>query len=172
MDNNNDIWKSLSMKEKGNIIRVAVNHGITNLNDIKKAYYQFADGGILDEQPSEEIPPTKKKKSFDTWYKTVPSDRNDTINYNLRRAYELAPYEELEAWRNSSLEDLEKGNNHLRSVYLNPDTGIYEFVKSKNHPTLHYETDWYFSNAPDAVEFRKNYDLNTDGYYYKYVPRK
>lgn len=122
--------------------------------------WKHADGGPL------------KKGKYEDWYKTVPADRNDTTSYNLKRAYELAPYDELEAWRTSSIKDLEEGKNHLRSVYLNPNTGIYEFMKSKNHPTLHFETDWYNSNDPEAVEFRKNYDLDMSGDYYKYVPKK
>lgn len=113
-----------------------------------------------------------KNMSFEDWYKTVPTDRNDTTTYNLRRAYELAPFDELEAWRTSSIKDLNSGKNHLRSVYLNPDTGIYEFMKSKNHPTLHFETDWYNSNDPEAIKFRNNYNLDMNGDYYKYVPKK
>ena len=113
-----------------------------------------------------------KNMSFEDWYKTVPTDRNDTTAYNLRRAYELAPFDELEAWRTSSVKDLNSGKNHLRSVYLNPDTGIYEFMKSKNHPTLHFETDWYNSNDPEAIKFRNNYNLDMNGDYYKYVPKK
>lgn len=113
-----------------------------------------------------------KNMSFEDWYKTVPTDRNDTTAYNLRRAYELAPFDELEAWRTSSIKDLNSGKNHLRSVYLNPDTGIYEFMKSKNHPTLHFETDWYNSNDPEAIKFRNNYNLDMNGDYYKYVPKK
>lgn len=54
----------------------------------------------------------------------------------------------------------------------NPNTGVYEFMKSKNHPTLHFETDWYNSNDPEAVKFRKDYDLDMSGDYYKYVPKK
>ena len=122
--------------------------------------WKHADGGPL------------KKGKYEDWYKTIPTDRNDTTSYNLKRAYELAPYDELEAWRTSSIRDLNAGKNHLRSIYLNPDTGIYEFMKSKNHPTLHFETDWYNSNDPEAVEFRKNYDLDMSGNYYKYVPKK
>lgn len=122
--------------------------------------WKHADGGPL------------KKGKYEDWYKTVPADRNDTTSYNLKRAYELAPYDELEAWRTSSIKDLEEGKNHLRSVYLNPNTGIYEFMKSKNHPTLHFETDWYNSNDPEAVKFRKDYDLDMSGDYYKYVPKK
>ena len=122
--------------------------------------WKHADGGPL------------KKGKYEDWYKTVPADRNDTTSYNLKRAYELAPYDELEAWRTSSIKDLENGKNHLRSIYRNPNTGVYEFVKSKNHPTLHFETDWYNSNDPEAVKFRKDYDLDMSGDYYKYVPKK
>ena len=124
------------------------------------ASWKHAEGGPI------------KNMSFEDWYKTVPTDRNDTTAYNLRRAYELAPYDELEAWRTSSVKDLNSGKNHLRSVYLNPDTGIYEFMKSKNHPTLHFETDWYNSNDPEAIKFRNNYNLDMNGDYYKYVPKK
>ena len=113
-----------------------------------------------------------KKKTFEDWYKTIPADRNDTTSYNLRRAYELAPYNELEAWRTSSMRDLKAGKNHLRTVYKDPKTGIYEFTKSKNHPTLHFETDWYNSDDPEAVKFRNDYDLDMSGDYYKYVPKK
>lgn len=112
------------------------------------------------------------KITFESWYETVPSDRNDTTSYNLRRAFELAPREELEAWRTSSVEDLKNGRNHLNSVYLNPKTGIYEFMKAKNHPTLKYELEWYNSKDPEAIKFRNAYDLDMSGDYYKYVPKK
>lgn len=127
---------------------------------LNAAKWKHADGGPV------------KKADYDSWYKTVPADRNDTTSYNLRRAYELAPYSELEAWRTSSPKDLKNGKNHLRSVYLNPETGIYEFMKSKNHPTLHFETEWYNSNDPEAIDFRKNYMLDASGEYYRYIPRK
>lgn len=112
------------------------------------------------------------KITFESWYETVPSDRNDTTSYNLRRAFELAPKEELEAWRTSSVEDLRNGKNHLNSVYLNPKTDIYEFMKAKNHPTLKYELEWYNSKDPEAIKFRNAYDLDMSGDYYKYVPKK
>lgn len=112
------------------------------------------------------------KITLESWYETVPSDRNDTTSYNLRRAFELAPKEELEAWRTSSVEDLRNGKNHLNSVYLNPKTGIYEFMKAKNHPTLKYELEWYNSKDPEAIKFRNAYDLDMSGDYYKYVPKK
>ena len=127
----------------------------------------FQKGGVVDG-----ITGAAPKVTFESWYKTIPVDRNDTTSYNLRRAFELAPKEELEAWRTSSVSDLKNGKNHLNSVYLDPETGIYEFMKAKDHPTLKYELEWYNSKDPEAVEFRNSYDLDTSGDYYRYVPKK
>lgn len=136
------------------------------LNKAREAH-KLQKGGKVDG-----ITGAAPKITFESWYETVPSDRNDTTSYNLRRAFELAPREELEAWRTSSVEDLRNGKNHLNSVYLNPKTGIYEFMKAKNHPTLKYELEWYNSKDPEAIKFRNAYDLDMSGDYYKYVPKK
>ena len=134
---------------------------------------QYAKGGnIKRNNISKREISTIVKKPFEDWYKTVPADRNDTITYNLRRAYELAPIDELETWRTSSFEDLKSGKNHLKTVYFNPDTGIYEFMKSKDHKSLQSELDWFYSNDPEAIEFRNNYYLDTNNDFYKYLPKK
>lgn len=104
------------------------------------------------------------KPIFEDYYKTVPYTKNDTVSYNLRRAYALAPYEDM--IRFASEPDF-----HLNSAYLNPATGEYEFMKSKNHPTIDKELEWYNSNSPEAREFRDKYELDTSGEYYKYVPK-
>lgn len=113
----------------------------------------------------------KDRPSFDEWYKTVPLDRNDMSNYNLRRAYELAPFEQLEKWRTATPEQLKDENYHLMSAYEDPKTGIWEFMKSKNHPTLKGEMDFYYGDSPESMDFRNRYSLDTSGDYYRYVPR-
>lgn len=125
----------------------------------------FQKGGSIDGM-------TAPKITFESWYNMIPEDRRDTTSYNLRRAFELAPREELEAWRTSSVSDLKAGKNHLSSVYLDPKTGVYEFMKAKDHPTLKYELDWYNSNDPEAIQFRNSYDLDKSGDYYRYIPKK
>lgn len=127
----------------------------------------FQKGGSIDGMTG-----AAPKITFESWYNMVPEDRRDTTSYNLRRAFELAPREELEAWRTSSVSDLKAGKNHLSSVYLDPKTGVYEFMKAKDHPTLKYELDWYNSNDPEAIQFRNSYDLDKSGEYYRYVPKK
>jgi hypothetical protein len=112
----------------------------------------------------EEVPMYQKGgETFEDWYKTVPVEKNDTSSYNLRRAYELAPKKQLDEFVNNP-------KSHLYTAYENPQTGIYEFMKSKNHPTLNEELKWYNSNDKEAINFRKNYKLDTSGDYYKYIP--
>jgi hypothetical protein len=110
---------------------------------------EYQDGGQTNKIP------------FEDWYKTVPEYKNDTTSYNLRRAYELAPQEELDAFVNTDA--------HLRSAYKQPN-GIYEFVKRKDHPTVQKEIDWF--NSPNAAEFRQQYRLDDSGDYYRYIPKK
>jgi len=99
--------------------------------------------------------------TFEDWYKTVPENKNDTTSYNLKRAYELAPKEELDAF-------VKNPKAHLRSVYENNE-GIYEFLKSKNHPTINKELEWY--NSKQGSDFKNKYNLDTSGEYYKYIPK-
>lgn len=115
---------------------------------------QFQDGG--------EIAQTGKTVPFEQWYKTVPKDKNDTTSYNLRRAYELAPQKELDAF-------VKNPKAHLMSVYEDPNTGIYEFMKSKNHSTIQKELDFY--NSKKGTDFRNSYDLDTTNDFYRYVPK-
>lgn len=144
----------------------------TDINVTALPYSQpTQSGGVAADTPPKRPKPKKVRRNgltYEQWYKTVPKDRNNTKHYNLERAFELAPWEELEAWRTSSLKDLKAGKNHLRSAYLNPKTGVYEFAKRKDHPTINMELEFYNRDK----NFRKQYELDKSGDYYRYVPRK
>ena len=59
-------WNSLSIKEKSDIINVAVRNGITTLPEIKERYNEFAKGGdISDENYYEPIEDTSEENIFD-----------------------------------------------------------------------------------------------------------
>ena len=45
-----DAWDDLSLEEKSSIIKVGVENGMTKLNDIRKAYNEFAEGGELEDE--------------------------------------------------------------------------------------------------------------------------
>ena len=116
----------------------------------KKKLKKYGDGG---------------KPSFEDYYKTLPKEKSDTSNYNLRAAYNTFPYPEMQ-------EFAQNPDKHLTTVGLNKQTGNYDFFKSKDHPTLYKELDWYNSNTPESNEFRNQYDLDKSGKYYKYVPKQ
>jgi hypothetical protein len=67
-----------------------------------------------------------------------------------------------------------EGVKHWASV--DPKTG--RFLKSSDHPSVQKEIDWYHSDDPQAVIWRKIYDLKTEGLFgkekkfYKYAPKK
>ena len=117
---------------------------------IKPKLKKYGDGG---------------KPSFEDYYKTLPKEKSDTSNYNLRAAYNTFPYSEMQ-------EFAQNHDKHLTTVGLNKQTGNYDFFKSKDHPTLYKELDWYNSNTPESNQFRKEYNLDTTGNYYKYTPVK
>lgn len=118
------------------------------------------------QQPNQQASATSngepnKKIPFEEWYKTVPKNKNDISTYNLKRAYELAPKKDLDAF-------VKNPNAHLLTSYPNKD-GVYEFMKSKNHPTVEKEIDWY--NSKEGADFRSKYKLDTSGDYYRYIPK-
>lgn len=86
-------------------------------------FEKYTKGGLL-----------KRRGTFEEWYQTVPENKRDTTSYNLRRAFELAPKKQLKSF-------VEDPNSHLYSAYFNKDTGEYEFMKSKDHPTIQLELD-------------------------------
>ena len=104
----------------------------------------------------------KKSQAFDRYYESLPVSKRDTSEYNLRRAFDLAPQEELSEFANNP-------DAHLRTFYFNEE-GVGEFMKSPNHPTVNKELDFYYSD--EGADFRSKYDLvqGKDGY--KYVPKR
>jgi hypothetical protein len=57
-----------------------------------------------------------------------------------------------------NLFELNQEDNTYHGFSIFPLTG--EFLKSKNHPTVQNELDWY--NSDDAKDFREEYDLITE----------
>lgn len=105
---------------------------------------------------------------------SLPDNQKNTpeSEYNTRRYWELngRPKSFQEAVERE-MYDLQEDGWHANSVSYNQNTGEYEFMKPRNHPTVHKELEWY--NSDDAKEFRKKYkhvqpkNSNFD----KYVPR-
>jgi hypothetical protein len=77
---------------------------------------------------------------------------SESLDYNLKRAWKLGYTPDSEG--------------HLPTV----DYKTGKFLKSRNHPTIGLELEWF--NSPDAKEFRQGHRIDSTGKYFKYVPNK
>ena len=114
---NND-WNSLSLREKSDIIKVALRNGITTLPEIREAYNSFANGGPTDRWTMQD------EIGYRQWRSNLPQNlRNTNDNdYDMRGAYKAGMQPQ---W-----------NEQDKSYHLgsrDPKTG--RVFKSPHHPT-------------------------------------
>lgn len=109
----------------------------------------------------------KFKPTYEEWVKTVPESRLNN-NYDLRKAFEVIPFEQLEAWRKASDEELNNGEFHLNSIYELPN-GDYEFLKlgkETENPEVTLETATYHS-GDNGLKTTHDLIFEGDRYYYR-----
>lgn len=139
----------------------------------------FFDSLVFDETPIfQEGGKVEKKEKNDKTYQefllTLPENlqqgNDGEDGYRMRYLFDNSPNVwNFEDALKENLFELNKEDNTYHGFSIFPLTG--EFLKSKNHPTVQNELDWY--NSDDAKDFREEYDLITeeDGKpltYYKY----
>lgn len=139
----------------------------------------FFDSLVFDETPIfQEGGKVEKKEKNDKTYQefllTLPENlqqgNDGEDGYRMRYLFDNSPNVwNFEDALKEHLFELNPEDNTYHGFSIFPPTG--EFLKSKNHPTIQYELDWY--NSDDAKDFREEYDLITeeDGKpltYYKY----
>ena len=115
----NDYWNNLPMKEKAEMMRVAISNGITTLPEIKEAYNKFAEGGAKDKWTMED------EAGYRHWRQNLPKNLRDTNDrdYDMRAAYKAGMQPE---WND------EDKSYHLAT--RDPKTG--RILKSPLHPTF------------------------------------
>ena len=109
----------------------------------------------------------KAKPTYEEWIKRVPQSRLSD-NYDLRMAFQIIPFEQLEAWRKATEEDLENGKFHLPSIYELPD-GDYVFLKlgkESENPEVILETNTYHSGE-NGLKGTHDLVFEGDRYYYR-----
>ncbi len=126
MNTQDNYWNSLSQREKADIIKVAINNGITTMSEIKQVYNKFAEGG--------------PKRSYDNFATRLSKawDGEDLSkhDYNYRKYYDDDPdraYEQLESIEHG-------GKGHF------PDGGESGTYKLPSHPTYPDLGDKSWSN--------------------------
>ena len=115
------------------------------------------------------------KPKFEDWYKTIPSEKNDTTNYDLERAYNELPFEELEQFRTIPEKHLDgkfKKPNHMTYSdegygWIGSDKVGWTFYPSPRQQQLYpYEkyVEYWNQNEPNSI-------LNYNGKIYKVSPQ-
>lgn len=187
-----DAWDALSMREKAEMMRVAVRNGITNLQEIRQKYNEFAEGGNT-ENDEEELPPIvpfeqkpeviiTPDQEYNQYLNTLPDNQRFTPN----DAYDSYFYWKLNGRPRNFEEAYNKGmfhydhsdnGYHANSIAFG-ENGVGYFMKPKTHDTVHMETDWYNKgivteeggkrrpvNAEELKEledFRRRFELTDD----------
>ena len=111
-------WDNLSLTEKAEMMRVAIDNGILTLPEIKAAYNEFAQGGPLKGWT------VADEAGYRHWRSRLPKNLRDTndADYDMRAAYKAGMQP---AWN-----DKDK-SYHLGS--RDPKTG--RILKAPHHPT-------------------------------------
>ena len=116
MDN---LWDSLSMKEKSEMMKVAIANGITSLPEIRQAYNKFAKGGRMNGWTMQD------EAGYRAWRQNLPRNLRETDDniYDMRAAYKAGMQPE---WSE------EDKSYHLGS--RDPESG--RILKSPHHSTF------------------------------------
>lgn len=90
-----DAWDKLSMAEKAEMMKVAVRNGITNLQEIRKKYNEFAEGGDISDEEYIDTMEKVAEENYKKWGFNNPDEAlvhalNDNT-YNYRGYYNKYP---------------------------------------------------------------------------------
>lgn len=175
------MWKDLSLNEKAELIKLAVNNGITDLSTIRDTYNKYAEGGPLDGSDTPKVGPTYNPdtrkwtnpygkditgKSFEgDWGITtyldsgaVELDTREEDNPENRYAYRYAD--------NAKRVYIGGKTNEARQEYFNRDKELTEAVKasSKKHGISANLLASRIAKEGPIDEAIRNYN-NTNGYF-------
>ena len=112
-------WDSLSMKDKAEMMKVAIANGITTLPEIRQAYNEFAKGGKMNDWTMQD------EAGYRSWRSRLPKNLRDTNDndYDMRAAYKAGM---------QPMWNPEDKSYHLGS--RDPQSG--KILKAPHHPTF------------------------------------
>lgn len=160
MSNKNDRWSALSMKERADLIKLYVNIGITSLDNIKKDYNSFGDGGDTDSEEGKNNQDQKLvlavKPSLETYLKhKIDSTRNAAYEKSVSRNIGIEiPYTLTPGRRQQNEYNIEI----LREI---ADTSFVGPVIERTYPTAEDLAAYY--SAVKELENNCEYGLNCIG---------
>ena len=186
-----DAWDRLSMREKAAMIKVGVQNGLLNLQDIRQKYNEFAEGGSKEEEEEVNtvVPFIQKTEvivtpdtEYNQYLNTLPDNQRFTPNdkYDSYLYWKLngKPRNFEEAYNRDMFHYDHSDNSYHANSIAWGDDGIGYFMKPKDHDTVGYELDWFNKGLvteeggyqrPETPEekaesdiFRRNYRLVND----------
>ena len=124
-------WDSLSLADKADMIKVAINNGIVTLPEIKEAYNKFAEGGYKDWLRELSV---KKSAEWGVPQEQLYQEMQNDPTYDYKVFYEQQP-------------DMAKA-----MLTADPEAHFNDVGKTPNHPTYsdgsYYNTHSYNGQAP------------------------
>jgi hypothetical protein len=143
------MWSKLSMKDRAKYIQLGVANGVTSLDEIRKEYNKYAEGGFI-------------KDSLKPWYWGTPTYEGENLKEALFKAYDAG----LEG-KNILY------NDKAYKVSLN-DADLNEYNTKKQHKankaiTPEQVVDSYIENVVWEMENPTHETLGKDGLYYPYT---
>lgn len=150
-------------------------------SDDEEEIEEFQKGGIAKYPHWDESMMSKTKPGFEEWVKDVNPNFNSP-NYDLKTAYEMYPFEELERWKWATNQQNpeyylnyqdENGKYiyHLNSIAQMPN-GEYMFLKKgteRTNPEIEGELAAYYNGENGLLDTHDlKFDHNTNRYYYRH----
>ena len=146
-------WDKLSMAEKAEVMKLAVESGVYDLDTIRNEYNEFAKGG----KKNQDTWTMEDEAKYREWRSSLPANLRNTDEslYDMRGAYK--------AEMNPTLES--DGKYHLGS--RDPKTG--RILKSPLHPTYlqAIATDASMGYYPTVDNQGNTYTQTWEGNHYK-----
>ncbi len=161
----NDKWNSLSLKNKSDLMRMYIKNGINDLNDIKKHYNSFQDGGEVSNDRSIIENTLTRKNNFKTALKDFYGE-----DYKKQRGVDLI----LD--RNTPTINVQKYKDELKDWYTKRSVSRPDLVSEEQLKDVDYLlSNMKVINATQAIKrkepfivpssFKEDYDTS-----YGYVP--
>lgn len=152
----------------------------------------FSNGGLLQNPPEIRATIVTPDKDYSYFLNSLPDNQRFTpeSEYSTRRYWELnGKPKDFEAAKALGMYTLDPsdGMYHANTIAWGND-GIGYFMKPRHHDTIGYELDWYNKGLvtepggsqrqmseiekEEWEEFKKAYDLDTTGTFFRYVPKE
>lgn len=189
-------WRSAydSAVSRGDTLQMSIPEAEWFTKNYKDFYpkFDYADGGPLKSGNMLRQIIVTPDKEYNYFLDSLPDNQRLTSegDYSTKRYWELngKPKDFDEAKKLGMYTYDSSDNSYHANTIAWGDDGIGYFMKPKHHDTVKYELDWFNNgivteeggrqhkasgdDLKEWEEFRKNYDIDTTGNFYKYIPKQ